>query len=193
MSEQSSTGRTERNAERTRNLVLDTATQMLFERGPAVTLTAVAEEAGVSKGGLLHHFRTRESLLLAVLQQANERFRTDVFSRVDLSENTPGKLLRAYVRTLCTGEPRTLSLFAASSFWAGLHGIAGVDEIADAENARWTAELCADGLDAELVRIIRRAAEGLAAAAAYGEETVPHLQSAGRRLIAMTHEAPHGL
>jgi AcrR family transcriptional regulator len=57
----------------TRQALLDAALVILeCERG-AFTLEAVAAQARVSKGGLLHHFATKRDLLSAVISQHLER------------------------------------------------------------------------------------------------------------------------
>jgi AcrR family transcriptional regulator len=58
-----------------------------------VTLEAVAAEAGVSKGGLLYHFPTKDALLEALVQDWLDRFEADV-------EAEAGELgwARAYTR-----------------------------------------------------------------------------------------------
>ncbi|MDT0309520.1 helix-turn-helix domain-containing protein [Streptomyces sp. DSM 44917] len=50
----------------TRELILDAAVACLMENGYAGASTlAIQARAGVSRGGLLHHFRSREELLVA--------------------------------------------------------------------------------------------------------------------------------
>ncbi|TDC61365.1 TetR/AcrR family transcriptional regulator, partial [Streptomyces hainanensis] len=50
-----------------RNLILDAAIRVTERDGiTALTLESAAEEAGVTKGGLMYHFRTRDELLLAI-------------------------------------------------------------------------------------------------------------------------------
>jgi AcrR family transcriptional regulator len=52
-----------------RGLVLAAAVALIESDGVAtLTLEAVAAKAGVSKGGLLHYFRSKEALLTAVIQ-----------------------------------------------------------------------------------------------------------------------------
>jgi len=56
-------------AEATRLRLLDATVASLAERGYAGTSTqAVCRQAGVSRGTLLHHFATRDALLLAALR-----------------------------------------------------------------------------------------------------------------------------
>ena len=51
-----------------REKVLDAFQRLLIERGAReTTLDAVAQAAGVSKGGLLYHFGSREALIEGLL------------------------------------------------------------------------------------------------------------------------------
>ncbi|PSK68401.1 hypothetical protein C6W96_34495 [Streptomyces sp. CS149] len=84
-------GRQTRNAERTRRAVLDAAVQVILDKGAAVTLAQVAAAAGVSKSGLIHHFGSRNQLVVALVEDTHERFRETVRSHLELSENYPGK------------------------------------------------------------------------------------------------------
>lgn len=57
-----------------KNLILDAAEKLVLRVGAAhMTLDAVAEEAGVSKGGVLYHFSTKEALLECMLRRHVER------------------------------------------------------------------------------------------------------------------------
>lgn len=57
----------------TRTRVLDAAEAIVHARGvPALTLDAAAREAGVSKGGLLYHFSSKEALLEGLLLRLSE-------------------------------------------------------------------------------------------------------------------------
>src|SRR5881409_4010386 len=50
-------------------LILDAAVELLVERGYSGTTTvAIQERAGVSRGRLLHHFSSRDALLVAAAQ-----------------------------------------------------------------------------------------------------------------------------
>jgi AcrR family transcriptional regulator len=78
-----------------REALLDAAECVLFEHGTqALTLAAVAERAGVSKGGLLYHFPTKEALIKGLVARVIEEFDTLVASYED---DTPGSYSRAYV------------------------------------------------------------------------------------------------
>jgi AcrR family transcriptional regulator len=81
-----------------RDRILDAALELIGDIGvPAVTLEGVAARAGISKGGLLYHFRFKEQLLAA----ANEHLvRRRVASRQAEEKHLPkssGRRLKAYV------------------------------------------------------------------------------------------------
>ena len=105
----SSTGGS-RNAERTRHGILHAARAVLAERGTATTVQEVATAAGMSKSGLLHHFVSRDVLLRAVVEDCLQQVHGRVMAHLDLAENRPGKVLRAYVRALCGPAPGTREL-----------------------------------------------------------------------------------
>ncbi|MGW3214251.1 TetR/AcrR family transcriptional regulator [Streptomyces parvus] len=91
-------GQQTRNAERTRRAVLDAAVQVILHKGAAVPLAQVAAAAGVSKSGLIHHFGSRDQLVVALVEDTHERLRETVRSHLDLSENYPGDAPRVRSR-----------------------------------------------------------------------------------------------
>ncbi|WP_424211810.1 TetR/AcrR family transcriptional regulator [Streptomyces sp. BI20] len=57
-----------------RRKILDTAVEHFAQWGfHASSLARIAKECGITQGGLLHHFRGKEDLLLSVLAQSEER------------------------------------------------------------------------------------------------------------------------
>ncbi|MCJ0903685.1 TetR/AcrR family transcriptional regulator [Rhodococcus sp. ARC_M6] len=61
-------------AQGTRDRILDALEKLLLVSSVAqVTLEGVATEAGVSKGGLLYHFPSKEALLAAMVRRLGER------------------------------------------------------------------------------------------------------------------------
>ncbi|MDJ1640273.1 TetR/AcrR family transcriptional regulator [Streptomyces pakalii] len=183
-------GRQTRNAERTRRAVLDAAVQVILDKGAAVTLAQVAAAAGVSKSGLIHHFGSRDQLVVALVEDTNERFRETVRSHLDLSENYPGKMLRAYVRALCAGsaEAATARDFTSAPMWGGLYTIPAVVPVMDENAAWWDEQLALDGISPERIMIVRRAAEGIAVAAIYGEQDGRSISAARDLLLELATE-----
>jgi AcrR family transcriptional regulator len=62
-----------------RRRLLEAAATVARRDGPrAVTLDAVAAEAGVSKGGLLYHFPTKDALVEALIEDWLDRFEEEI-------------------------------------------------------------------------------------------------------------------
>jgi AcrR family transcriptional regulator len=98
-----------------REALLDAAECVLFEHGTqALTLAAVAERAGVSKGGLLYHFPTKEALIKAMVTRVIDEF-DDLVAGHD--DGSPGSYTRAYVEAtfevLAGNETRTRRRWSA--------------------------------------------------------------------------------
>lgn len=175
-----------RSTERTRRAVLDAAFAAVAERGTGVSLAHVADLAGVSKSGLLHHFGSREQLFVAVVDDANERFKVIIESHLEPDDASPGRWLRAYVRALCGGSEEAARYFDTAPAWNGLFSVEGVPAIMEADAAWWTRCFAADGLHPQRVQIVRRAAEGIAAAWCFGEESDDSVATGGEVLLRMT-------
>jgi AcrR family transcriptional regulator len=178
--------RASRNAERTKAAILDAAVEALASHGTGVSLAAIAQGAGVSKGGLLHHFPSKDALILALVEDANRKFREHVAQFLDLSENEPGKMLRAYVRALCSGGEATTHYFTTAPAWAGIYQIAEIVALSEADARWWKTQLALDGLSEERILVVRHAAEGVAASVAYGENDAAYAAKAERLLLALT-------
>jgi AcrR family transcriptional regulator len=82
-----------------RDDLLDAAEQVLSRGGPqALTLQAVADEAGVSKGGLLYHFSNKSELVRALVERLVDDTNGN-FARWDDGE--PGSYTRAFIASTC--------------------------------------------------------------------------------------------
>ena len=79
MSEASTVSRDTPKSRRTRARILDEAVRVIAETGyGATTNAAVAEAAGITRGAMLYHFPTRESLLEAAIDHIQAQ-RADLF------------------------------------------------------------------------------------------------------------------
>lgn len=80
----------------TRDRLLDAFETLLVTEGSrAATLDAVAAEAGVSKGGLLYHFGTKDELVECMLERLREQAKTDT----ERMRNAPEGPVRYYIDT----------------------------------------------------------------------------------------------
>jgi AcrR family transcriptional regulator len=84
-----------------RDKILHAAVQVAIRDGIiAMTLDAVAAEAGVSKGGLLYHFRSKDELIAAMLVHFREEMQGQLEKRMADDPNPRGRFVRAMVQTV---------------------------------------------------------------------------------------------
>ena len=85
--------------EQVRRALLDCAAQIAAEQGAqAITIQAVAGRAGVTKGGLLHHFDSKQALLAAVFSDLLEQMDREIDRTMAGDPVARGRFTRAYVR-----------------------------------------------------------------------------------------------
>jgi AcrR family transcriptional regulator len=78
--------------------VLDAAEAVILESGGRnFTLDAVAERAGISKGGLVYSFATKDALVHAALEREVARFQEAVRRRLGSGPTGPVELVLAYI------------------------------------------------------------------------------------------------
>lgn len=89
---------TKKQPAQTRIKLLEAAAQIILTHGAAhLTLEQVAQDAGTSKGGLLHHFPTKDDLLIGLMQHSVALFRRRIdYHRATLPSGA-GQWLRAYI------------------------------------------------------------------------------------------------
>lgn len=84
-----------------RTEILDAAFRVIQRDGvTAVTYESIATETGLSKGGLLYHFPSREALLLALHEHRANQWEHDMITIAGKTadEATPDERLTAYIR-----------------------------------------------------------------------------------------------
>lgn len=85
--------------------LLDAAEGVVLRDGIGrMTLDAVAEQAGVSKGGLTYHFASKEKLVEAMVRRINEQCRRDHLEAIESAEPGPGRVPRGLLR-MCHDKP----------------------------------------------------------------------------------------
>ena len=84
--------------EAVRQQLLDVAAKLSLEKGPAsVTLDAVSQAAGVSKGGLLHHFPNKLSLLDGLFADLTDKLDRALAERMREDPEPKARFTRAYI------------------------------------------------------------------------------------------------
>ncbi len=151
-----------RDKERTRAAILETAEILFLQHGNSVSIAEIARAAGVSKSGLLHHFPSKERLIEDLVENALEQFTQVIYAHLDLSENRPGKMLRAYVRALTSGKNRATTLLSHSGLLAKMDHTDRIMELAERDAVRWREIFAADGIPLGKMAVVRGAAESFA-------------------------------
>lgn len=97
--------------------MLDAAETVVVRQGIAnLTLDAVAAEAGMSKGGLLHHFPSKDRLVEALVTRSAESWRTCYTDAYARTPEGPGRMARALLdHCLSDAESWTGELKRSSS------------------------------------------------------------------------------
>jgi AcrR family transcriptional regulator len=144
----------------TRTRLLDAATSILLTAGAdRLTLAAVAEQAQVSKGGLLYHFPTKQAIVVALVDRLVSQFDTALAAAGD----QPGAATRAYL-----AETIAPTAAAAGSdddrLAAALLAASLVDPDAlvplRRAYAAWQDRLANDGIDPAVATAVRLAVDG---------------------------------
>lgn len=144
-----------------RDALLDAAEALLCEQGTqALTLSAVAERAGVSKGGLLYHFPNKEALIRGLVERLVEEFDALIAA---YDTGGPGSYTRAFVEAnlavvMDRDQSRLFRRWATVSAAATDPGL--LAQIREAMH-RWHDRDPGDDPDPVTAQIARLAAEGL--------------------------------
>jgi AcrR family transcriptional regulator len=182
--------RRKKQPELVRRALLEAAAHLAVEEGlAAVTIQAVATVAGVTKGGLLHHFPSKQALIEAVFSDLLEQLDTEIDRYMAQDDEPRGSFTRAYVEAMFLDYER-----GDNSPWAPL----SVSMVTDPSlRLLWR-----EWLERRLIRhretdnrpalkVVRLAADGVWFALLLNTESVLSVDLAGLRaqLIAMTQEA----
>lgn len=155
-----------------RRRLLEHGARLCVEHGVAgLSLQAVADTAGVTKGGLLHHFPTKQALVDAIFDELLQSFEGRVRQLMDADPERFGRFTRAYINA-------TLELLGGEEVvqWSALM-MSSVTE--PRLKQRW-----ADWLDGQLkqnkqtdsapaLELARYAADGIWLAALLGQGAPP--------------------
>lgn len=84
-----------------RRALLDQAAKLAVKEGlAAVTVQAVADATGVTKGGVSHHFPSKQALIDAVFQELLEKIDREVDEHIAADPEPYGSFTRAYVEAV---------------------------------------------------------------------------------------------
>lgn len=148
-------------SERTRSALLDAAAEVVRSDGVSnLTLDRVADAAGVSKGGLLYHYGTKQELVAAVLERTLDRAAAQLDSLAAANSRSTGSFAQAYLDYVRSGQPAELDSAT------GIFASAALDD-GDLTPARdafavWQKRLLTeDGIDPTVALLARVVGDGL--------------------------------
>ena len=141
--------------------ILTAAKQILADGGylTRFSLSTVAAEANVSKGGLLHHFSTKEALLRGIAKDLIDEFEDHLeFELAKETEKTHGRFARAYISAALSEhnkyDPISPVLLAFLRYSAE-------GEAIESRFKAFQFRLENDGIDPTTANIIRMAVDGM--------------------------------
>ena len=148
----------------TRSQILDAAEAVVAQDGARnLTLDAVAARSGISKGGLLYHFRSKEDLAAAMIGRSIAWFDDALAEASDDEDNAKGRFTRAYVKASLGMTPLTGAGFdnLCSAITTALLSFPERLGPVQEQGARTQKGIERDGIDPVLATIIRLAVDGL--------------------------------
>ncbi len=96
-----------------RNTIVDAANDLFHKQGYNMTSIAdIANQIGITKGNLQYHFRSKEDLLVTVIDLRIEQMR-EVFARKESEHPDPMERLKSFVK-MVSGEQEGLSNYGCT-------------------------------------------------------------------------------
>ncbi len=155
----------------THKQILEAANRIIQREGVAhLTIEAVAKEAGLSKGGVLYHFRSKEALVEGLISFHIEGFTHDLTEALNENGLETGRWTRAYIHASTSSTTEGLSQEAAA-ITGLIAAIATNPQLLNPlreQYDEWQKRAEHDGLAPALATILRLAVDGLWLADMFG-------------------------
>ncbi|RYX82411.1 TetR/AcrR family transcriptional regulator [bacterium] len=174
--------------------ILEAAGTIVAEQGSHdLTLDAIVKKLGISKGGLLYHFPTKDALIEAVIEHFLQKFDDFIADEMSTEEDrsdspVAGRWLRAYVEG-CTAQ----SEIGAISRAIVAVSLTDPKFMAPMQQAyeRWHQHAHSDGISPDVTRLVCMAADGCWLYALYELEPTKssaHLETLRHQLLSLINE-----
>lgn len=170
-----------------RRLLLDCAAKLAIEGGfSAVTVQAVADGAGVTKGGLFHHFPSKQALIDAVVQDLIVQVDAEIDKAMACDDQGYGSFTRAYIEITFSHQD-----YGIKSPLAGKARASLIDRDFNRMWAVWSAGRLSRHADTDsdpMLEIVRLAADGawMTRVVSDDMEALRDVEALRQRLVAMT-------
>lgn len=143
-----------------RRKILEAAIEAIIAEGvDGLTLDEVARRAGVSKGGLLHHYESKQVLQIALYEFLLSDLETSISELIDSNPHSLARFSLAYFDVVC--DPSTPDYDRRRGVFFALFAVQ--PELAE-RWANWLEERLAEHAatdDHAMARVLRLAADGL--------------------------------
>jgi len=148
------------------------ATERIVRRDGAarLTLDAVALETGLSKGGVLYHFASKDALVAGLVERLADGFARDQDAEAAADPRRRGRWTRAFVRATFapTAQPAADPVAVGAALLAALGTNPALLDPLRIRYAAWQERIEGDGIDPDLATVVRLAADGLVLAEVFG-------------------------
>ncbi|MBB5172333.1 TetR/AcrR family transcriptional regulator [Texcoconibacillus texcoconensis] len=140
--------------------ILEAASRIVQHKGVfSLTLEATAKEAGISKGGLLYHFPTKEVLVEGMVDHLIDSYKKGITELMEQDEMETGKWTRSIIKETYSqtydNEDMNAGLLAALAMNPEL-----LNNVRN-RYKEWQEQLDIDGIDTTKATILRLAIDGL--------------------------------
>ena len=132
---------------------------MLENGARHLTLDAVASRAGVSKGGLLYHFPTKEALLRAMLEGLGKQLEEAWKKKCKGLKEGPGREIKAFILSFADRNPNQDQI--GSALLAAVAHDPRLLQPAREETRRRLSKMLQSGMSFERAAVIFFAVQGL--------------------------------
>ncbi len=175
MTASSSAGR-KKQPEAVRRALLDAAARLAEEQGfAAVTVQAVAQAAGVTKGGLFHHFINKQALIKGMVADQLDQLDAAIDARIAVDPVAHACFTRAYIEATLDQER-----FGPDGIWRTMTATVIADPTARALWNRWLSQRLDRHRDTDggvALEAVRLAADGAWLFALMGGTPSPAIRS----------------
>jgi AcrR family transcriptional regulator len=143
-----------------REEILEAASQVVRTQGVAhLTLDGVAQAAGVSKGGLLYHFSTKEALISGMLDLYLARFEAQVERTLaEIPGSVRHRWLRAFIEVSFQEGTEDRSL--AASMLAAIVGNRDLLQRLHSQYTAWLVRATEEGIRRDTALLVMQATDG---------------------------------
>lgn len=146
----------------TKALILGAAATLVEQKGVVTSLEEIAAASGVSKAGVIYHFKTKHNLWMSLARELLDSLGSQLEAAIDPDDSSPGRYARAYIASTL---PNEAGVVLGSRELPILESLMKEPTLRDSvAEGQWelTRRLYEDGLPVSVVTLIVAAVDGAA-------------------------------